>query len=100
MSYYTYHLFFRNLGNPLKIRIIAELKEGGKSVNQLIKNIEVEQSNISHALSSLKHCNIVNSKIKGRERIYSLNKKTILPLLRMIDRHEREFCKKCKYKLK
>lgn len=100
MSYYTYHLFFRNLGNPLKIRIIAELKKADKSVNQLVKTIGVEQSKISHALSSLRCCKIVKSKIEGKKRIYSLNKKTILPMLKMIDKHEKEFCKECKYKRK
>ncbi len=98
MSYYTYHIFFRNLANPLKIRIISELKKGDKSVNQLVRDIGIEQSNISHALSSLRCCNIVTSKIKGKARIYSLNKKTILPILKMIDKHEKEFCKECVYK--
>lgn len=100
MSYYTYHLFFRNLANPLKIMIITELKKGDKSVSQLVKSSEMGQSNISHALSSLKCCNIVTSKIKGKERIYSLNKKTILPMLKMIDKHEKEFCKECRFRIK
>ena len=30
------------------------------------------------------------------ERIYSLNKETILPMLEIIDKHENKFCKKCK----
>ncbi len=97
MSYYTYHIFFRNLANSLKIRIIAELKKGDKSVTQLVKNIETEQSKISHALASLRHCNLVLVKQKGKERIYSLNKKTILPILKIIDKHEKSFCKKCAY---
>ncbi len=100
MSYYTYHLFFRNLANPLKIMIITELKKGDKSVSQLVKSSGMGQSNISHALSSLKCCNIVTSKIKGKERIYSLNKKTILPMLKMIDKHEKEFCKECRFRIK
>ena len=100
MSYYTYHLFFRNLGNPLKIRIIAELKKKSQSVNELIKIINVEQSKVSHALSSLRCCNIVQVKTEGKKRIYSLNKKTILPMLKMIDKHEKTFCKKCVYKEK
>jgi DNA-binding transcriptional ArsR family regulator len=91
----TYHIFFRNLANPLKIKIIAELKEKENSVNELSKRLKVEQSKISHALALLKRCKIVNSHQEGKQRIYSLNKKTILPLLKMIDEHANSFCK-CK----
>ena len=91
-----YYLFFGNLANPLKIEIITELKEKDMSVLELSKKLTAEQSKISHALSSLKHCSIVNVKSQGKKRIYSLNKKTILPMLEIIDRHEKEFCGKCR----
>jgi DNA-binding transcriptional ArsR family regulator len=88
----TYHIFFRNLANPLKIKIICALKEKESSVSDLTYKLEFEQSKISHALALLKKCNIVESKKKGKERIYSLNKKTILPLLKMIDEHSKSYC--------
>ena len=94
----TYHIFFRNLANPLKINIISALKEKESSVGELSEKLKVEQSKVSHALALLKRCNIVNSKHEGKQRIYSLNKKTILPLLKMIDEHSKSFCncKECK----
>jgi DNA-binding transcriptional ArsR family regulator len=91
----TYHIFFRNLANPLKIRIISSLKDKESSVGELTHELGVEQSKVSHALALLKRCNIVNSKHEGKERIYSLNKKTIIPLLKMIDEHSKSFCR-CK----
>ncbi len=91
----TYHIFFRNLANPLKINIISALKEKESSVGDLSYELGVEQSKVSHALALLKKCNIVNSKHEGKQRIYSLNKKTILPMLKMIDEHSQSFCK-CK----
>ena len=93
-----YYLFFGNLANPLKIEILSALKEKNMSVNELAKELSVEQSKLSHALISLKHCNIVRVKQQGKKRIYSLNKKTILPILKIIDKHEKKFCKKCCYK--
>ena len=54
----TYHIFFRNLANPLKIGIISELKEKDSSVNELSRKLKVEQSKISHALALLKKCKI------------------------------------------
>lgn len=92
MKFNTYHLFFMNLANPLKIQIITSLKEKEKSVSEISKNLKVEQSNVSHALASLKCCNIVQVKQKGKQRIYSLNKKTILPMLKLIDKHAKICC--------
>lgn len=91
-----YYLFFGNLANPLKIGIISELKNESLSVLELADRLKVEQSKLSHALSSLRCCSIVNVKQEGKKRIYALNKETILPILKIIDKHEKEFCKKCK----
>ncbi|MGD9276742.1 MAG: metalloregulator ArsR/SmtB family transcription factor [Candidatus Pacearchaeota archaeon] len=88
----TYHVFFTNLANPLRIQIVSSLKEKQKNVSELVKELNVEQSKLSHALASLRNCNIVVVKQKGKERIYSLNKKTILPILRIIDKHAKTFC--------
>lgn len=94
-----YYVFFGNLANPLKMEIISALKEESMSVLELAEKLNTEQSKLSHSLSSLKKCNIVQAEKKGKKRIYSLNKKTILPILKIIDRHEKIFCKKCCYKL-
>ena len=92
MNNSTYHLFFMNLANPLKIDLILSLKQKEKSVSELSKELNVEQSKISHALTSLRDCNIVDVKQKGKKRIYSLNKKTIVPMLNLIEKHSQKFC--------
>ena len=91
----TYHVFFRNLANPIKTNIITALKEKESSVTELSKKLKIEQSKLSHALSTLRCCNLVLVKQKGKERIYSLNKKTILPILKVIDKHKCEHCEDC-----
>ena len=88
----TYHVFFRNLANPVKISIISALKEKESSVNELAERLGIEQSKLSHALASLNHCNIVQSRQEGKKRIYSLNKDTILPILKLIDSHKCDYC--------
>lgn len=93
MNNSTYHIFFANLANSLKIDIILSLKDREKSVTQLSKSLRVEQSKVSHALASLRCCNIVNVKQKGKERIYSLNKQTIVPMLGLIEKHSKTVCK-------
>jgi len=93
MTYKTYHIFFTNLANPLKINIIESLRKKEKNVTKLSKELNIEQSKISHALSSLRCCNIVKVKQKGKSRIYFLNKQTIIPMLNLIDKHSKTFCK-------
>ncbi len=96
MNHYSYNLFFANLANPLKIGIILSLRKKERNVSELVRELGVEQSKISHALKSLKNCKIVNVKHKGKERIYTLNKNTIIPMLELIDRHATVHCKnKC-----
>ncbi len=89
-----YHVFFRNLANPVKISIISRLKQGASSVGELSSELNIEQSKVSHALASLNHCSIVQSKQDGKKRIYSLNKKTVLPMLKLIDKHQCGCCGK------
>lgn len=97
-SYNTYHIFFRNLANPLRVSVISELKEKESSVGELSNKLKIEQSKLSHALKTLKSCNIVDFKQKGKQRIYFLNKKTILPMLKLIDKHSQMHCSgNCKF---
>lgn len=100
MKVATYHIFFSNLANPLRIEIISALMRGKKSVGELEKEVKEEQSKLSHALASLRKCNLVNSERKGKVKIYSLNKRTLMPILKIIDNHAIEDCgndcKQCK----
>jgi len=98
MNCNAYHIFFKNLANPLKTQIIKELKEKPMSVSELAEKTSIEQSKLSHALANLRYCNLVTSKQKGKQRIYSLNKKTILPILKIIDKHKMNYCSGCKHK--
>jgi DNA-binding transcriptional ArsR family regulator len=92
MNNSAYHVFFTNLANPLKIEIITALKERGKSVGELSEELNVEQSKVSHALALLKKCRIVYMEKEGKQRIYRLNKETIIPMLKLIDKHSKENC--------
>ena len=90
----TYHHFFSNLSNALRIEIISALRKADKglSVKELASTLWVEQSKLSHALANLRKCNLVLVAKKGKTRIYSLNKKTLVPILEIIDKHSSENC--------
>lgn len=89
-----YSAFFRNLSSPLRVDILSILKssEKGLSVNEMSEALKIEQSKLSHALSGLRKCKIVEVNKLGKLRIYSLNKKTMLPILQIIDAHAKENC--------
>jgi DNA-binding transcriptional ArsR family regulator len=87
-----YHFFFGNLANPLRVEIITQLKRRDMSVSELVKEIQVEQSKLSHALANLRKCNLVKTQRKGKQVIYSLNRKTLLPILEIIDNHSTLNC--------
>lgn len=92
----TYHVFLNKLANPIRMGIVLCLRYKDRNVSEITEELQLEQSKISHALASLKNCNIVNVKQDGKQRVYSLNKDTILPLLKLIDNHATKYCKnKC-----
>jgi len=76
------------------MEIILNLMKKEKSVTEMSKELKLEQSKVSHALTSLRCCNIVKVKQKGKKRIYFLNKDIITPILKIIDKHAKIYCKK------
>ena len=87
--------FFLNFANKTKFDIIIALKNTPLNVTQIVKKVEKEQSAVSHSLKSLARCNIVKVEKKGKEHLYSLNKDTVLPILKLADKHVKCFCPIC-----
>ena len=89
-------MFFETLGTKLKMNIILKLKEKSLGVNELADSLNEERSKVSHALRTLLGCGFVRARKSGKSRIYSLNTNTIMPLLNLVDRHVRKYCRVCK----
>ena len=69
------------------------------SVSEICTKLNQEQSKISHNLKCLADCHFLNVKKQGKQRIYSLNKKTIVPLIKLVKKHVTKYCcKECKIK--
>ena len=88
-----YELFFGTLANEQRLKIINLLRKGPKNVTQICKELNFNQTTVSHNLRKLKICGFVFNEKNGKERIYSLNKETIKPLMDLIDKHTNKFCK-------
>ncbi|RLI47306.1 transcriptional regulator [Candidatus Bathyarchaeota archaeon] len=87
----TCYLFFSVLKNPLRIAILELLLKEPLNVGEISTELNIERSIISHHLRILLRCKFVFVKRKWRERIYSVNKETVEPLLELIDLHAKRF---------
>ncbi len=97
MICFSYSNFFLNLANKANIQIIQELQKGPKNVKAIVESLEKEQSAVSHSLKKLADCQIVHYTQVGRERIYTLNEETVIPLLKLVEEHVKKNCKRCKH---
>jgi DNA-binding transcriptional ArsR family regulator len=88
----TYKFFFGALANPNRLQIINILRTGKKNVTEISKETGFEQTMVSHNLKTLEHHGMVFKEKSGKYRYYSVNKKTIKPLLEFIDAHMKEYC--------
>ncbi|MBW2993564.1 metalloregulator ArsR/SmtB family transcription factor [Candidatus Woesearchaeota archaeon] len=93
----SFNAFFETISNKTRMKIVEALMAKDMSVSEICRKLNEEQSKVSHNLKILKDCRFVDCKTKGKERIYSLNKKTIVPMLKLIDKHASTYCdcKKC-----
>jgi ArsR family transcriptional regulator len=71
---------FRILGEPMRLRILQELKEGQKNVTELIEACGATQANISRHLSVLLQGGMVYRRREGLNAFYAIQDQTIFRL--------------------
>ncbi len=98
--YGAYKIFFGTLVSESRLKIINLLRKGKKNVSEIILELNMDQTAVSHDLARLKQCGFVKSEINGKYRYYSLNEKTIKPLMEMIDEHMSQYCIHILYAMK
>jgi ArsR family transcriptional regulator, arsenate/arsenite/antimonite-responsive transcriptional repressor len=74
--------FFRMLGHPVRIRVLELLGDGPRSVRDLLDDIGVESSNLSHQLAVLRRAGIVVSIRDGATVMYALAGPDVADLMR------------------
>ena len=92
MVYEAYKLFFGTLTSKDRLLIINALRQKSMQVNAIAKETGIEQTRLSHNLRRMRNCGFVAIRQAGKYRIYSLNKETIAPLMKIIDKHMDEYC--------
>lgn len=72
---------FKALGHPARIRILEVLSDGERSVGEIQRLVEIEQSNLSQQLTVLRRAGLVTSRKEGSTAIYSVKQETLVQLL-------------------
>ncbi len=90
--YKAYKQFFGTLVSQSRLDIINLLRKGKKNVGEIMQELKMDQTAVSHDLSRLKECGFVLVEIDRKYRYYKLNDETIRPLMALIDKHMNQYC--------
>ena len=63
---------FRSLGDPTRLAIVIELREGEQRVTDLVATLGLAQSTVSAHVACLKDCGLVEGRPVGRQSYYRL----------------------------
>jgi len=96
-SFKLYEVFFKTISNETRFEIVRLLTNGPKSVNAISKALNYEQSRVSHNLKRLECYGFIICESKGKERIYSIDKKShITEIIKGVDKYIMKYNKRLK----
>lgn len=90
--YGAYRIFFGTLVSESRLKIINLLRKGKKNVSELMTELKMDQTAVSHDLRRLKDCGFVNANRVGKFVYYNLNETSIKPLMEIIEKHMGNYC--------
>lgn len=90
--YDAYKIFFGTLVSEPRLKIINLLRSGRRNVTEIMSELKMDQTSVSHNLARLKKCGFVEIEVEGKFRYYNLNKETIKPLMEIIEKHMGNHC--------
>ncbi|HVA09291.1 MAG TPA: metalloregulator ArsR/SmtB family transcription factor [Acidimicrobiales bacterium] len=73
--------FFKTLGHPARIRILEILRDGERSVSELLPAVGIEASHLSQQLGVMRRANIIQQRKVGSNVFYSVGDKKLFKLL-------------------
>jgi len=82
-KFYELSEFFKIFGDNSRLRILAVLKSGEISVNDLSEMVGMSQSAVSHQLKILKQARVVKLRKEGKNIFYSLDDEHIDIILKL-----------------
>ena len=97
MKIISYRLFLRALANHSRLRIVELLRRHPRHVNEIAKDLGLEQSRVSHNLRCLLDCGFVKAEWSNGNKVYTLEKdiREILGLMDMYITRYESHLRKC-----
>ena len=74
----------KTMAKPIRMEIIYALKDGEKSVGELVEATGLTKSNVSQHLSILKSATVVSARREGQSIFYSITNEKILEACRLM----------------
>mgnify|MGYP002636409086 CR=1 FL=1 len=75
---------FKAFSEPTRLQIIQELKDGRRSVSDLVDALETSQANVSKQLRTLYDAEILKKEKEGTMVYYSIDDETVFPLCDLV----------------
>ncbi|MCB1120275.1 MAG: winged helix-turn-helix domain-containing protein [Verrucomicrobiae bacterium] len=75
---------FSIFSDATRLSILMELREGPRTVGELVEAVSVSQGNVSRQLQLLHDHGLLHREKKGTQVIYSIKDKFIFPLCRQV----------------
>jgi Predicted transcriptional regulators len=76
---------FRGFADPSRLAILEALRDGERTVTELVQTTKLTQPNVSNHLSCLRDCGLVTLRQQGRFAFYSLSDDRVAQLLALAD---------------
>lgn len=80
------------VANETRYKILKLLEEKERSVNEIIEELDEEQSLISHHLKGIRECGLIKKRRDGRKIIYSLAGPDISNFIDKVENISCEYC--------
>ena len=75
---------FRVIGEPMRIRILDQLRDGEASVAELTQMLATSQQNVSKHLGVLHEAGIVGRRKQGTQTLYAIADSSVLDLCEQV----------------
>lgn len=75
---------FRVLGEPTRLRILDALRDGEKTVTELVERLETGQANVSGHLSVLRRHGMVRRRKDGVHALYAIDDPVVFRLCDLV----------------
>ena len=82
--------FFKIISDRTRLSILYLLEEKERNVSEIVRELNMEQSAISHQLRILKDSRLVRSHREGKSMIYNLDDEHIFDILNQVRIHINE----------